>query len=158
MINMKKMNKKQAGFTLIELVMVIVILGILSAFALPRFADLTGDAREASISGLAGALKSAAAIAHSQQVADGTSSSTAVTLDNESILMVEGFPTTAAGGITLAANVDTANDYTAAVLAATVTYTLPGYTPPTGTFCQAVYTAATASSSYKVVVTDDGCG
>ena len=70
MINMQKMNKKQAGFTLIELVMVIVILGILSAFALPRFADLTGNARAASIDGLAGALKSAAAIAHAQQIAD----------------------------------------------------------------------------------------
>lgn len=48
--------KKQNGFTLIELVVVIVILGILAATALPKFVDLTGDARTASLQGFAGAI------------------------------------------------------------------------------------------------------
>ena len=67
--------KRVSGFTLIELIMVIVILGVLSAFALPRFADLGGDARLASLNALAGTLRSSSNIAHAQQLADGNSGS-----------------------------------------------------------------------------------
>ena len=54
--------KNENGFTLIELVVVIVILGILAATALPKFIDLKGDAQTAAVQGVAGALGSAAAI------------------------------------------------------------------------------------------------
>jgi MSHA pilin protein MshA len=56
------MQRTQQGFTLIELVVVIVILGILAATALPKFVDLSGDARTAAIAGVAGALSSSASI------------------------------------------------------------------------------------------------
>lgn len=53
---------KQKGFTLIELVVVIVILGILAATALPKFVDLSGDAKLAKVNGVAGAISSSGAI------------------------------------------------------------------------------------------------
>ena len=65
------MRKAQKGFTLIELVIVIVILGILAATALPRFIDLTTDARKAAVAGTAGGFTAGVALAHAKWLADG---------------------------------------------------------------------------------------
>jgi prepilin-type N-terminal cleavage/methylation domain-containing protein len=56
------MKQVQRGFTLIELVMVIVILGVLAAVAIPKFVDLKGDAEAAALQGVAGGLASASAV------------------------------------------------------------------------------------------------
>lgn len=61
------------GFTLIELVMVIVILAVIAAFALPRFADLSSDARIAALESVSGTMKSAITIVRSKAYAQGLS-------------------------------------------------------------------------------------
>src|SRR5574344_1083140 len=63
--------KKQSGFTLIELVVVIVILGILAATAAPKFMDLQTDARISAANGMAGAVKSAVSMTYSKAILGG---------------------------------------------------------------------------------------
>lgn len=62
--------KKQAGFTIVELVVVIALLGILAAVALPRFLNVTDDAHAASVRGTGGALRSAVALVKAQAVVE----------------------------------------------------------------------------------------
>ena len=142
---MRKINK-QAGFTLIELIMVIVILGVLSAFALPRFADLGGQARAATVNGVAGSMKAAANITHAQWLAEGDATSVLVTLEGTGIAMSFGYPTIvsimAAAQITgddftIALGVVTAQGVSAASLAAET--------------CSVEYTAATSLTVPAVV-------
>ncbi|WP_313054182.1 pilin [Pseudomonas lopnurensis] len=138
------MKKQQSGFTMIELIMVIVILGILAAFALPRFADFGADARESTVQGIAGSLRSASAIAHAAQLAAGGSGTDPVTLENVQITMVGGYPTADAAGIVRAAQVDGVDISTgSADPGEPITFTPNGG----GASCQVTYTAADPSAT-----------
>lgn len=98
---MKKQT--QQGFTLIELVIVIVILGILAAAAVPRFINLAKDARTATVEALAATMRSAAYMVHAQVIARGIDLDSSITLDgtDPSIIvnLVHGYPSIGEPGI-----------------------------------------------------------
>lgn len=115
--------RKQVGFTIVELVVVIIILGILAATALPRFIDVSDEAHSASVDAVMGGLKSAQGMAHAKWMASGKPTSIQINGNSHN--------TTTAGYVVSGATattcynvfVDMIQDSTAAVSSAVQSYT-----------------------------------
>lgn len=147
------MKSQASGFTLIELVVVITILGILAAFAVPKFIALDSQARIATINGLAGSVKSAASLARGMAMAMGQSGATgSVTMEGSAVSLANGYPDSTATGIPTAVNTS-ASDFTYAPGAALGTWTKVG-APGT---CTVTYAPAPAGGSPTIATNTGGC-
>ncbi|WP_269978593.1 prepilin-type N-terminal cleavage/methylation domain-containing protein [Vibrio sp. MarTm2] len=147
--------KRQGGFTLIELVVVIVILGILAVTAAPRFLNLQDDARNASLQGLKGAIDGAAGIVYGKAAINGVEASGAANVDG--ITTAFGYPTADAAGIGEAV-VGLSTDWS--VTASTATSITYGF-DATATTCTVTYNQATGTAvseaASSVVNSGNGC-
>lgn len=162
-------GRTQGGFTLIELVVVMVILGILAAFAIPRFARMDGSARTATARALEGGLRSASAMTHGMWLAAGNApANVQVEGGNNGFVNVAmngfGYPTAAAAGIQAA--MDPQSFTTAAakqpgrfivtIAGGVATFTAAGARAPAT--CTVTYTpSAIAGNPPAIVTTVGGC-
>jgi len=152
-----KIGGKQKGFTLIELVIVIVILGILAAVAIPRYVRVVSEARKSSVNGMAGGLRSAMMLAKAKYMVVGDDALATVDMDGTSVAVMagSGVPLGTQAGI-VSAITDTAGFTVDTAGSPVVTFR-----PTNGgsATCGVVYSGPTTSVTPAVItVTVTDCG
>jgi len=157
---MKTLNmQKQQGFTLIELVIVIVILGILAATAAPKFINLQSDAKEGTLNAVKASVETAMSIVHSKALIAGTeAAATGTVLTPATVNIVYGYPKAATADFANLLELDTA-DFTTALVGSLIFIYPANGTAPTGTggACSVEYAEATSATVKATVKVNTGC-
>lgn len=158
------MKQRQAGFTLMEMIILIVVLGILTATAAPKFLEIQQDARIAALKGGAGAASSAAQIVYGKAAIQGMelAASGAISTASGSVDIVWGYPAATSAGIGAAVTGFGENGDFVAVSAATssvtdkeIRFSLASMSEAARSNCFFTYIEATASSAASTLVS---CG
>lgn len=149
----------QSGFTLIEMVAVIIILAIMAATALPRFINLSQDARLSALQGLAGGVRSAAALAKSQWLASNSGTAAAISMGGTTVAVytgatapisaMMGYPTASVSGIVEA--LDTTTGFDSGVAATGLGWAFWPTGVATSASCFAHYQSGTVTVSANAV-------
>jgi MSHA pilin protein MshA len=171
--------QQQRGFTLIELIIVIVILGILAVTAAPKFIDIQSDARASTVQAVEGAVNSVSSIVYGKSlIASQTAATGSVTINGDSTAVVYGY---LADTVNLNLLLDVGADMKAVFVSGDGGTAADGvlgdgqsvltfydydsnaedlefpFDDPDGTGCLVLYTEATASTNATVISSTGGC-